>query len=193
MILDPKYNPNFFSDIKPKSLIGPGVSIAKFLVGSTSGTQTFNDLSYTAKSQVTRNLCKQVEFIQSVNGRFNNFNNNRLIVKEGVYFPGPQEVLGGLNILKNQGRCVVYSLIDSQGKVDISASYDLAVYWKDHFQYDGIYLAYDNFNPDGTLNVNIIVTMPNMPSTFNSSYNNNIATYYNSNVDSSSELIEYSL
>jgi hypothetical protein len=193
MIVDQKYNPNLQSGIFANTLLARGVPLSKFIVGSSSGLETFNDLSQSSRIAIARNLYPQAEFIESINGRFNKFTNHRLNVIEGVYFPGEGESLGGINVEKNEGRSVVYQLIDQEGNVDVDLTYDLAVYWKDFFNYDTITLAYDTFNADGSLNANIIVTMPEIPSSYSVKFNKNIKTIYNSNESFNDELVEITL
>lgn len=193
MIVEQKYNPNLQGHIDSGTMLAPGVPISNFIVGAGSGVDTFNDLSQASKLSLARNLYPQAEFVKSINGKFNKFANHRLNVIEGVYFPGQGESASNLNELKQQGRAVVYQLVDQEGKVDASLTYDLALYWKDFFQYDEVILAYDTFNPDGTLNANVIVVMPEIPSSYSVSYNNDISTYFNSNKQYSDELVEITL
>lgn len=193
MIVDQNYNPNLQSGIYADTLLACGVPISKFIIGASSGAETFNGLSQSSRIAIARNLYPQAEFIESINGRFNKFAKHRLNVIEGVYFPGEGESLGGLNVEKNEGRSVVYQLVDQEGKIDVDLTYDLALYWKDFFNYDTITLAYDTFNADGSLNANIIVTMPEVPSSFSVKFNKNINTIYNSNNAFTDELVEITL
>ena len=53
--------------------------------------------------------------------------------------------------LKHSGRAVVYTLYDAHGKVDFAATYDLALYIRDHLFYEQLSLDYDTTRPDGTM------------------------------------------
>ena len=97
---------------------------------------------------------------------------------------------GSLNDLASDGRVVVYELVGNDGKIDRSTSFDLAVFWKDNFDYDKIILDYDTFDPDGSLNTQIIVVMPSVPDTYRVSFKKDIETRFNNNVQSVNELVE---
>ena len=120
------------------------------------------------------------------------FRDHRLVVVEGLYEKGPTETLkgGSLNDLASDGRVVVYELVGNDGKIDRSTSFDLAVFWKDNFDYDKIILDYDTFDPDGSLNTQIIVVMPNVPDTYRVSFKKDIETRFNNNIQSVNELVE---
>ena len=193
MIVEQKYNPNLQGYIDASTMLAPGVPLSKFIVGTASGEDTFNDLSQSSRLTIARNLYPQAELINSINGRFNKFAGHRLNVIEGVYLPGEGESTSGINELKNTGRAVVYQLVDATGKVNVELTYDLAVYWKDFFSYDELILSYDTFNPDGSLNANVIVCMPEIPSSYSVKYNNNISTYYNSESKYTDQLVEITL
>ena len=191
--VEPKYNPTFDSKLEPNTLLGPGIPIGKFLVGSGHGLQTWDDLTYADRLSIARNLVPQVELITSVNGRFNEFSQHRLGVVEGVYFSGEGETVGGLNTTKQEGRTVVYGLYDRLGRLDPVKTFDLALFWKDYFDYQELILSYDTINPDGSLNVNVIVTMPTVGTTFDVSFSNSVSTYFNNTKVFSNELVYVTL
>ena len=64
------------------------------------------------------------------------------------------------------------------------------MFWKDNFDYDKIILDYDTFDPDGSLNTQIIVVMPNVPDTYRVSFKKDIETRFNNNIQSVNELVE---
>lgn len=191
--VDPKYNPNLFTELNPDTLLGPGVAIGKFLIGARHGTSKWKDLAYEDKLERARNLVPQVEMINSINGRFNQFPNHRLAVTEGVYFGGEGETVGGLNTFKETGRAVAYSLYNRLGSLDLETTYDLALYWRDYFNYEQLILSYDTINADDTLNVNVIVVMPTIPEDYNATFSNQVSTYFNNTEVFANELVEIAL
>lgn len=164
------------------TLLGPGITVGKFLRGSANGAQDYNEL--TNQDEIEANLYKHVEFILAVNSRFSAFPNHRLDVAEGVYIQGSGETLGGFNDTKSTGESVVYRVLDRNGNVDPSATYDVAVWWKRYMEYGEVALSYDTINPDGSLNANIILTVGS---------GNSINTYFNNSLAFSNELVEITL
>ena len=193
VVVDSKYNPDLQSDLSATTLLGPGVSIGNFLPNTAYGVQKYSDLSHSSQLSIVRNLVPQVEMINSVNGRLNKFPNNRLAIVEGIYFQGEAEVASGYNSLKEDGRSVVYALYDINGNIDFENTYNLAVYWKEYFEYDEITLSYDTINPDGSLNANIIVTMPSISSSYDVTFDKDINTYFNNSLAFANELVEITL
>ena len=100
------------------------------------------------------------------------------------------DVSDGLNYLMSRGLAVVYELIGLDGKIAIEKTFDLAVYWKDNIQFDKMILDYDNYNPDNTLNAQIILVMPEVISPWTVTFNNNIETRYNNINQVTNELLE---
>lgn len=190
IVVDPKFNPNLTSDITSKTRLGCGVPMSKFIVGGANGWNTFNDFDYTQKLQIARNLYPQVELIKGCQRKFSA---HRVDVTEGIYFPGENEVLGGVNQLKSEGRAVVYAVYNKEGEIDAAKTFDVAVYWKDYFKYDEIALYYDIYSPGVAGNVNIVVTMPTITADFNTSFSGKINTYYNDTLAFADELVEIML
>lgn len=88
------------------------------------------------------------------------------------------------------GQSIGYQLIDKNGKTDPRKSFDLAVYWKDYIDYDKLELAYDYFDPNGDLTTSILLTMPEVPETFEVSFNYDLETTFNSALQTKNELLE---
>ena len=97
-----------------------------------------------------------------------------------------------INELKKEGRCVLYTLYNSRGRVDYSAGFDLALYIRDNFYYDQLSLDYDHTRPDGTLNQQIMVIMPEVPGNWKMSFELDVATYFNRQLFSGADLVEIS-
>jgi len=192
---DPIYNPNFLDGdkISSRTKLAPGVTIAKYL-GAYGDKTPFSHIgSSEERKQIARNLYLHAEMYRTINGNTELFNDVRLIVSEGIYKGGPLETVGGDNIKKQNGRVVVYQVIDREGKIDHSATFDVAEYWKDYCFYDKICLDYDIYNPDGSLTSQIVVEMPDVPESFDINFKLGIATNYNGKLLTSGELAEVKL
>ena len=121
------------------------------------------------------------------------FKDYRLQVSEGLYRAEDGEILDvtdGINYLMSRGRAVVYELIDMNGEIAIEKTFDLAVYWKDNLQFEKMILDYDNYNPDDSLNAQIILIMPEITPPWTVRYDNEVETRYNNISQSTNELIE---
>jgi len=121
------------------------------------------------------------------------FKNFRLVPIEGLYRAESGEnldVSDGINYLMSRGQTVVYELINNKGELAVEKTFDLAVYFKDNLNYQKMILDYDNFNPDDSLNVQIIITMPEITPPYNIAYKNVFETRYNNITQATNELIE---
>jgi len=97
-----------------------------------------------------------------------------------------------INQLKYEGRAVVYSLYNSRGKNDYTATFDLSMYIRDTFFYDQLSLDYDITRPDGTMTQQLIVVMPKVDPTFQVTFEMAIGTYMNRRLMSQEDLVEIS-
>ena len=91
---------------------------------------------------------------------------------------------------RRTGKAVVYQLIDKSGKTDPEKTFDLAVYWKDYIDYDKLTLDYDTYDPDGSLTAQIVIETPEVPETYEVSYNYRLETTYNGEIQTKNELLE---
>ena len=192
---DPVYNPNFLDgdSISSRTKLAPGVTIAKYL-GAYGDKTPFSHIGTAEeRKQIARNLYLHAEMYRTINGNTELFNDVRLIVSEGIYKGGPLETVGGDNIKKQNGRVVVYQVIDREGKIDHATTYDIAKYWKDYCFYDKLTLDYDIYNPDGSLTSQIVVEMADVPESFDVNFKLQIATNYNGKLLSGGELAEVKL
>ena len=192
---DPIYNPNFLDGdkISSRTKLAPGVTIAKYL-GAYGDKTPFSHIGTAEeRKQIARNLYLHAEMYRTINGNTELFNDVRLIVSEGIYKGGPLETVGGDNIKKQNGRIVVYQVIDREGKIDHSATFDVAEYWKDYCFFDKLTLDYDIYNPDGSLTSQIAIEMPEVSESFDLDFKGSVTTTYNSKLLSSKELIEVKL
>ena len=143
-----------------------------------------------ARRQLARNLQPHAYYLSLINsGVIFDQNLYTLKVERGYYNPSPTEkpTADGLNDLATKGRCVVYQLVNkASAQVEVSKTYDLALYLKDYIFFDKLILDYDTYDPSGVMTAHIIITTPNMPETYqNQSYANAIETRNNGKVISS--------
>jgi len=57
---------------------------------------------------------------------------------------------------------VVYRVLNSRGKIDYGAGFEMALYIRDVFFYDQLSLDYDLTRPDDILSQQLIVVMPDV-------------------------------
>jgi hypothetical protein len=186
ILVDPVYNPNF-TQVTSSTKVGPGITVAKFL--GSPGTRTQFDRVTKDKALIGRQLYLQAEAMRTAIDHVE-FRNHRLIISEGIYVPAVTETPVGINDYKQTGRSVVYQLLNKSGEVDLSKTYDLAVYWKDFINFDKITLDYDTYDTSGKLVSQIVVTMPECPESFDITYTKDLETIYNGKLQSKNELIE---
>ncbi len=111
------------------------------------------------------------------------------IAKIPVY-QGERPTANSINDLRRTGRAIVYQLIDKNGKTSPEKTFDLAVFWKDYINYDKLTLDYDTFDPSGELTSQIVLEMPKVPESWEVSFQYNLETTYNGELQSKNELLE---
>ena len=191
--VDPLYNVMDGREIKSNTEIGRGITIAKFIGGKGDGANLNHITVEADRYQLARNLTIQAQAMATVDDD-QQWNGYRLVVDEGIYKPSPNEKVtaGSINELAQNGRAIAYKLYNNAGKVDQSALFDLALYWKDNLLYDEIIVDYDNFHPDTKKDVDfqLIFVIPNISNDWKASFKRNLKTNYNGNPLSQGELIE---
>ena len=95
-----------------------------------------------------------------------------------------------INQLKYEGRAVAYTLYNSRGKIDYTATFDLALYIRDTFFFDQLSLDYDMLRPDKIMSQQLIVVMPKIESDFKASFEMKVCTYFNRQLFSAADLVE---
>jgi hypothetical protein len=194
IVPDQNYNPNFVDVVDSGTKLAPGVAISKFLgsKGNPCSLSTIDKYKtdQSARKQLARNLYLHAEHFRMINGNTDFFKDVRLIVVEGVYRGGPTETVAGENELKQKGQLVVYRVVDEKGEIDYERTFDLAEYWKDYAQYDRLILEYDRWSTDGVLNAQIAIQIPEVPESFEVSFDKNVETLYNGYLFSKNELVE---
>ena len=195
LLVDAKYNPVFQDTITSKTKLASGISMAKFLGGDNDPVTLTHIIDDDQKVLLAKQYVLHAEVMRTINSKdaTKEFKDFRLQVVEGLYRAEEGEnldVSDGLNYLMSRGLAVVYELIGLDGKIAIEKTFDLAVYWKDNIQFDKMILDYDNYNPDNTLNAQIILVMPEVISPWTVTFNNNIETRYNNINQVTNELLE---
>ena len=189
IIPDQRYNPNFVDTVTSETKLAPGVSLSKFL-GAKGNATSLETSTVSDRKQLLRNLYIHAELFRMINGNTDFFKDVRLIVAEGVYRGGPLETVAGDNLKKKEGRLVVYRVVDEDGEIDYERTFDLAEYWKDYANYEKLSLEYDVWDPEGKLNAQVAVEIPNIAESFDVDFGMNVETKYNGQLLASNELIE---
>ncbi len=193
--VDAKYNPLHQDFITSKTKLAPGISMATFLGGIGDPVTLTHILEERDKFLLAKQYVLHAHAMKTVNdaGSNSEFKDYRLQVVEGLYRPAEGEdldVSDGINFLMSKGRAVVYELIGLDGNIDLNKTFNLAVYWKDNLLYEKLILDYDNYNPDNTLNAQIILVMPEIVPPWSVTYKNEIETRYNNVNQTTNELLE---
>ena len=185
-----QFNPYFSGKITHKTKLAPEVRISKFL-----GTDDPTNLDFirdtTMRTEIAKYLYLHTQMLVDVNNNTKEFGDITLIVAEGIYRPGPEEVVtpGSINDLKMKGRAVVYSVVDTSNKTNASRLFDVITYLKDNAYYDELILSYDTIDC-GNLEARIIVTLPEVSAEWEGTYRRQIRTEYNGSVFAKNEFVE---
>lgn len=193
--VDAKYNPLFQDSITSKTKLAPGISMATFLGGVGDPVTLTHILEENERLILAKQYALHANAMKTINGAeaVDEFKDFRLQVVEGLYRPEDSEdldVSDGVNYLMSKGRAVVYELIDFKGDIAVEKTFNLAIYWKDNLNFDKMILDYDNYNPDNSINAQIILIMPEVIPPWSVTYNNKIETRYNNINQVTGELLE---
>lgn len=193
--IDGKYNPLFQDSITSKTKLAPGITMATFLGGVGDPVTLTHILEENERLILAKQYALHANAMKTINGAeaVDEFKDFRLQVVEGLYRPEDSEDLDisdGVNYLMSKGRAVVYELIDLRGDIAVEKTFNLAIYWKDNLNFDKMILDYDNYNPDNSLNAQIILIMPEVIPPWSVTYNNKIETRYNNINQVTGELLE---
>ncbi len=185
--VDPAFDPTNASSITPQTVLGKGITLAKFLGGIGEKVTLAHIPTLEEKYNIARQFALQTPAISMVLNNKGEFKNHRLVIVEGLYKKGDQETLtpGSLNERATRGEVVVYELHDASGKPDLNKTFELATLWKDSIQFDKLSLSYDTFDPSGELACQIILTMPPVDAKYNvktGRFANQVETLFNNKV-----------
>jgi len=191
-IPDSLYNPEFVEKITSRVKLAPGISISKFLGGYGDQVTLSHITTEEEKQNIAKQLYLQAQAMRTIDTNKGSFADFRLIVAEGLYRKSAGEVLdvNSINYRMTKGEAIVYELLDEYGEINLEKTFDLAVYWKDNLEFNKLILDYDTYAPDGSINVQIILIMPEVGASWEVEYSNKIETRFNNFVQSTNELIE---
>lgn len=189
---DAQYNPEFQEYITARVKLAPGITIAKFLGGYGDQVTLAHIETEEEKLNIAKHLYMQAQAMRTIDTHRGEFADFRLIVAEGLYRQGPNEVLdvNSVNYKMTKGQAIVYELVDENGNINLEKTFDLAVFWKDNLKFEKLILDYDTYSPDGSLNAQVILVMPEISATWDVNFVNKIETRFNNFVQSTNELIE---
>jgi len=188
---NPLYNPELQEELNGRTKLAQGITVSKFTGGYGDQFTLDHITDRNIKLPIIKQLAMHASAMRVVADDEGQFADLRLVVAEGWYRAGPNEELDPLSInyLMTQGQAVVYELIDENGEINLEKTFDLAVYWKDNIKFDQLILDYDIYEPDGSLNAQIILVMPEISPPWNVTYSMEVETRFNNYVQGS-ELIE---
>ena len=188
---NPVYDPLLQTFITKNTKLARGITVAKFL-GGHGDPITLDHMNDADRKEMAKYLYLHGQLMRSVIEDEGEFDEFRLIVSEGVYKQGEEETIAGgsVNDYRTYGRAIVYELRNRKGQIALKQTFKLASWWKDSQQYQKMILDYDTYNPDGSLNVQLIVIMPELTDGYKASYSNRLETRYNNYVQATGELVE---
>lgn len=199
---NPKYNPEFQTEITAKTMLQPGIPMAKFLGGV--GTQfTIDHITKNQSFEDKLRLAKQYHMhavAMSGIAELHDFSYHRIRISEGYYrITDTTRKYDTDSVLRfrNTGQAVVYEILDESGKPDLEKTWDLAL----HFATTKIstirpqktILYYDKINVNEKLHAQVCLILPEITDSWNVRYTigeNQVETKYNGYVQSTGELIE---
>lgn len=192
---EPNFNPVFQDEITSRTRLAPGITMATFLGGSGDPVTLTHILDDNVRLKLAKQYTLHARVLRAVNSynAVKEFKDFRLQVVEGLYRAEEGEELDvsdGINFLMSRGRAVVYELINMKGEIAVEKTFDLAVYLKDTLNFEKLILDYDNYNPDGSLNAQLIIIMPEITPPWTVTYKNEVETRYNNFSQVTNELME---
>ena len=192
---EPNFNPVFQDSITSRTRLAPGITMATFLGGTGDPVTLTHILDDNVRLKLAKQYTLHARVLRAVNSHtaVREFKDFRLQVVEGLYRAEEGEELDvsdGINYLMSRGRAVVYELINMKGEIAIEKTFDLAVYLKDTLNFERLILDYDNYNPDGSLNAQLIIIMPEITPPWTVTYKNEVETRYNNFSQVTNELME---
>jgi hypothetical protein len=187
-----QYNPELQPKITSRIKLAPGITLAKFLGGYGDQVTLAHIATEEEQLDIAKHLYMHAQAMRTIDTHRGEFANFRLIVAEGLYRKSPNEVLdvNSINYKMTKGQAVVYELLDLNGNINLETTFDLAAFWKDNLRFEKLILDYDTYNPDGSINAQIILCMPEITSGWNVNFTNKIETRFNNFVQGTNELIE---
>jgi hypothetical protein len=204
-LTDYNFNPEYIIgdsvNVSRSTQLATGIYLSTF-TGGIGQVGRLSTIPIENRAQYARNLQPNAELLRRIrSNRDSDFKNHRLIVVEGLYNPEQAELNAAgwdtsINRYRSEGRAVVYELHDFTGKIDAAKTFDLAVYLKTVTSYEKLILDYDTYDPDGSLNCQLIFVTPRLNENYEVTDGNwfkAVETRFNGRVTSSSDLIDFTL
>ena len=191
---------DLLTDITSTTILNKPVSMARFIGANDAGS--FKSLSLADKKQIAKNYLIQTHITKYAMGTSGKFSAYKLKAVEGFYAKelygkgGAAGLLtetltaGGLLDLRNKGQAVVYELYGPDGKMDPEVTFDLACNIAEIGLFDKLTLDYDIFNPDGSMNVQIIIETPIVTKPESVTFKRLVQTTFNNGLQSADSLVE---
>jgi hypothetical protein len=202
----PEYNVNGLTSIDRSTKLSEGITLAKFLGGKSPAD--IKHLTLDQRKQLCRNYYPHTRIMELFMSRPGQgpsmFADYRLEIVEGFYKPdrygiptgagiGPESITpGSLLDKRQQGLVVVYELIGPDGKIDVDNTFEAATYIKDkagHY-FNMLTLDYDEFDPFGTMNAQIVIEVGAVGVDYTLSAQGKVQTFYNGKVQAKNSLVE---
>jgi hypothetical protein len=191
---------DLLTDVTSTTILNKPVSMARFIGANDAGS--FKSLSLADKKQIAKNYLIQTHITKYAMGTSGKFSAYKLKAVEGFYAKelygkgGAAGLLtetltaGGLLDLRNKGQAVVYELYGPDGKMDPEVTFDLACNIAEIGLFDKLTLDYDIFNPDGSMNVQIIIETPIVTKPESVTFKRLVQTTFNNSLQSADSLVE---
>ncbi len=191
---------DLLTDVTSTTILNKPVSMARFIGANDAGS--FKSLSLADKKQIAKNYLIQTHITKYAMGTSGKFSAYKLKAVEGFYAKelygkgGAGGLLtetltaGGLLDLRNKGQAVVYELYGPDGKMDPEVTFDLACNIAEIGLFDKLTLDYDIFNPDGSMNVQIIIETPIVTKPESVTFKRLVQTTFNNGLQSADSLVE---
>ena len=219
IVADPVYNPDKYDvPISSGTKLSKSATVSKFLGAPGSRTSLEMIPLQEDRANLARQWYLHAWLMDGV-ASAREFQNYRLQVLEGYYHPAKgireegqtgkdywrepfkkddgggcqQSIIKGskyINELKHEGRAVVYQVLNSRGRVDYGAGFEMALYIRDVFFYDQLSLDYDMTRPDFTMSQQLIVVMPEIKEDYKADFEMKQCTYFNRQIFDGGDLIE---
>jgi hypothetical protein len=195
MSLDPKKG---VYTVNLKTLLGVGIPISTFLIGTTLGHLA----TIEERQALARQLLLQAEVIKYKKSS-DQFKDYQLVVTEGVYKATAGETLtpGSVPFLAQTGRAIAYEMYDERNRTSPEILFNFATRLAENlFGYDKIIIDYDKIDPNSAidsspLNVQVIIIMPEVDEDYNivgaATPNMKLETRYNNQILSNTDLVEH--
>jgi len=144
---------SYYGSFSSKDFIGGPSTNAK-MPQEVNGNTTTTD-------QIKLNLIPQTHILNYFHNK-DIFDGLSMKVVEGVYVPETDEELteGEFLDLRTKGQAVAYEIIGLDGNIDVAGTFMVASQLSERVRYNKLTLDYDNLDPSGCLNAQILITTP---------------------------------